>query len=117
MMELKTATDVLNALADPNVTARLTVDLLGKTGRELMRQFDGAYELPAAELFATYSQIHSLASRLMTVVVNGDAERIADRMRSIDSIRLGTTTAAAFEVVARRIMTSEQIAQITAAQR
>lgn len=116
MNELNTPADVLEIIANPNMTARLTVDLLGKTGRELMRQFDGAYDLPANELFATYSRIHALATRLMNTDVDGDAERITDRLRKIDSVRLNTTSSAAFEVVARRIMTPEQVAQIASAQ-
>ncbi len=118
MNELNTPADVLAALSNPNTSVRLTADLLGKTGRELMRQYDSAYELPASDLFEAYGRIHGLATRLMqTEVTPGDVEAIADRMRKVDVVRLGTTSAAAFEIVARRIMTPEQIAQINAAQR
>ena len=116
MNELNTTSDVLNALSNPNVTVRLTAELFGKTTRELIRSADLAYDLPASDLFAEYGRIHNLATRLSSAEVVGDADRITAQMYSVDALRMRTSSAAAFEIVARRIMTPEQIAQIVSAQ-
>lgn len=117
MNVLNTTADVLNALANPNVTVRLTAEMFGKTTRELIRSADSAYDLPAAELFAEYGRIHNLATRLSAAEVVGDADRVTAQMYSVDALRMRTSSAAGFEVVARRIMTPEQIAQIASAQK
>lgn len=116
MIDLKTPAQVIEALANPNLKVRLPITLFSETVRSLHMSLSVASELPPADLFREFAHVSAIADRLInsetTEVVGGSEYVRADRLRRVDTVRFMASSAAAFEVVARRALTPEQIGEI-----